>query len=194
MFPEEAAAKCSRRADYSALAALNPRDTAPSLSETSHPMSQISKDEIADIFTHIAQLLELKGEVVFKVRAYQNAARALETFRGNLAGMSAEGTLGTIEGIGKAIAEKITILIETGTLPYYEKLKTEFPPGLFEMFDLQGIGPKKIKALWDKLGITTLEELEAGCKDGRVAELAGFGKKTADNILLSIESLSLIHI
>jgi DNA polymerase (family X) len=151
-------------------------------------MPQISKDEIADIFTHIAQLLELKGEVVFKVRAYQNAARALETFRGDLAGMSAEGTLGTIEGIGKAIAEKITILLNTGILPYYETLKSEFPPGLFAMFDLQGIGPKKIKALWDQLGITTLEELEAGCKDGRVAALPGFGKKTADNILLSIES------
>ena len=123
-------------------------------------MPQISKDEIADTFTHIAQLLELKGEVVFKVRAYQNAARALETFRGDLAAMSEEGTLGTIEGIGKAIAEKITILLNTGKLPYYEELKAEFPPGLFEMFDLQGIGPKKIKALWDKLGITTLEELE----------------------------------
>jgi DNA polymerase (family 10) len=151
-------------------------------------MPQISKDEIVDIFLHIAQLLELKGEVVFKVRAYQNAARALETFRGDLAGMAAEGTLGTIEGIGKAIAEKITILLETGKLPYYDELKAEFPPGLFEMFELQGIGPKKIKALWDKLGITTLEQLEAGCKDGSVAGLAGFGKKTAENILGSIEA------
>jgi len=167
---------------------FNPRDSTDSLPEATRPMPQISKDEIVDIFNHIAQLLELKGEVVFKVRAYQNAARALETFRGDLVAMASEGTLGTIEGIGKAIAEKITVLLNTGKLPYYEDLKTEFPPDLFEMFELQGVGPKKIKTLWDKLDITTLAQLEAACKDGRIAGLAGFGKKTADNILLSIES------
>jgi DNA polymerase (family 10) len=179
---------CGSVLDWTAPESFNPRDTILSLPEAPHPMPQISKDEIVDIFNHIAQLLELKGEVVFKVRAYQNAARALETFRGDLAAMAAEGTLGTIEGIGKAIAEKITILLNTGKLPYYEELKAEFPPGLFEMFELQGVGPKKIKALWDKLDITTLEQLEAACKDGRIAGLAGFGKKTADNILISIES------
>ena len=99
---------------------FNPRDSADSLPEATRPMPQISKDEIVDIFNHIAQLLELKGEVVFKVRAYQNAARALETFRGDLVAMASEGTLGTIEGIGKAIAEKITVLLNTGKLPYYE--------------------------------------------------------------------------
>lgn len=151
-------------------------------------MPQLSKEELVDILEHIGQLLELKGEVVFKVRAYQNAARALETFTGSLTKMSEEGRLGEIDGVGKAIAEKLTILIQTGTLPYYETLKAEFPPGIFEIAELQGLGPKKIKAMWDKLGITTLAELEAGCKDGRVAGLAGFGKKTADNILVSIEA------
>jgi DNA polymerase (family X) len=151
-------------------------------------MPQLSKDELIDILEHIGQLLELKGEVVFKVRAYQNAARALETFSGNIVQTAADGKLSEIDGIGKAIAEKLTTLIDTGTLPYYEELKAQFPVGLFEMFELQGVGPKKIKALWDQLGITTVEALEAGCKDGRVAALAGFGKKTADNILASIEA------
>ncbi len=151
-------------------------------------MPQLSRDEIADILEHIAQLLELKGEVVFKVRAYQNAARALEGFSGNLAQLAAEGRLGEIAGVGKALAEKIATLQQTGTLPYYEALKAEFPPGIFEIAELQGLGPKKIKAMWDKLGITTLAELEAGCKDGTVAALPGFGKKTAENISASIQS------
>jgi len=151
-------------------------------------MPQLTKEQIVDTLEHIGQLLELKGEVVFKVRAYQNAARALETFQGNLAQYAEEERLGEIDGVGKAIAEKVTILLKEGSLPYYEKLKAEFPPGIFELFDLQGIGPKKIKALWDQLGVTTIEALEAACKDGRVADLAGFGKKTADNILVSIEA------
>jgi DNA polymerase (family 10) len=151
-------------------------------------MLQITKDTIADILEHIGQLLELKGENHFKTRAYQNAARAVESYSGNLAQTAAEGRFGEIEGIGKAIAEKITELVTTGQLKYYEALKAEFPAGLFEMFELQGVGPKKIKAMWEQLGVTSLAELEIACNDGRVAGLAGFGKKTADNILASIEA------
>jgi len=151
-------------------------------------MAQLTKDELIDILEQIAQLLELKGEVVFKVRAYQNAARALETFAGNLPQLATEGRLGEIAGVGKAIAEKLTTLIQTGTLPYFEELKAEFPPGLFDLFELQGLGPKKIKALWDKLGVISIATLQAAVDDGRVAELAGFGKKTADNLLVAIEA------
>jgi len=151
-------------------------------------MALLSKDQIADILESIAQMLELKGENVFKIRAYTNAARALETYSGDLAVAAAENRLGDIQGIGKAIAEKVTELVVTGTLPYYENLKAEFPPGVFEMFELQGLGPKKIKALWDKLGVTTIAELEKACKDGRAAAMSGFGKKTADNILAAIQS------
>ena len=124
-------------------------------------MPQISKDTIADTLEQIAQLLELKGENVFKIRAYQNAARAVETYAGSLAEAAAEGRLGEIEGVGKAIAEKITELVTTGRLEYFETLKAEFPPGLFEIAELQGLGPKKIKALWEKLDVTSIEQLEA---------------------------------
>ncbi len=174
-----------RRTDRNA----KPRDTLSYRAvDSQSAMALLSKDQIADIFESIAQMLELKGENVFKIRAYLNAARALETYTGDLTTAVGENKLDEIPGIGKAIADKITEMVATGQLGFYERLKAEFPPGIFEMFELQGIGPKKIKALWEKLGITTIPELEAGCKDGRVAALSGFGKKTADNILASIQS------
>src|SRR5688572_3748470 len=151
-------------------------------------MPEVSKEAVADILEHIGQLLELKGENVFKVRAYQNAARAIQTFSGNLPQLVAEERLHEIAGIGKAIAEKISELVTTGQLAYYDALKAEFPPQIFELFQLQGVGPKKIKALWETLNITSIASLEAGLKDGRVAALPGFGKKTAENLLLAIEA------
>lgn len=150
-------------------------------------MAEITKDHVAEVLEHIATMLELKGENVFKIRAYQNAARAMETFSGNLQQAVGEGTLAKVDGIGKAIAEKVTELVITGNLSYYNILKAEFPPGVFEMFGISGMGPKKIQAVWQKLDITTVADLEAGCKDGRVAALKGFGEKTAANILKSIE-------
>jgi len=151
-------------------------------------MAQLTKDQIADIFESIAQMLELKGENVFKIRAYLNAARALETYGGDLAKTVAENRLDEIPGVGKALADKVTELVATGQLGYFEILKAEFPPGIFEMFELQGMGPKKIKAVWEKLGVTTVADLEKACKDGRIAGLSGFGKKTADNILAAVQS------
>src|SRR4051812_47614525 len=153
-------------------------------------MAQITKDEIADIFEAIAQLLELKGENVFKIRAYTNAARALETYTGDLRKAISEGTLTSIPGIGKAIADKITELNNTGVIAAFEELRAEFPPGLFEIFELQGLGPKKIKILWDQLGVTSIPELKTACEEGRLSDLAGFGKKTCDNILKAIEDRS----
>jgi len=150
-------------------------------------MAEITKDQVAEMLEHIATMLELKAENVFKIRAYLNAARAMETYSGNLQQAVGEGKLAEISGIGKAIAEKITELVVTGNLSYYNILKAEFPPGVFDMMSINGLGPKKIQAVWQKLNITTVEELEAGCKDGRVAGLRGFGEKTATNILKGIE-------
>ena len=151
-------------------------------------MPQITKDAIADTLESIAQMLELKGENPFKVRAYQNAARAVETYEGDLAVAAAEDRLDAVPGIGSAIAAKIALLATTGELAYFDELKSEFPPGIFQLFDVQGLGPKKIKAVWDKLGVTTVAELKAACDDGRISELPGFGKKTAANILAAIEA------
>ncbi len=151
-------------------------------------MAQLTKEQIVDVLESIARLLELKGENVFKIRAYTNAARALETFTGDLVAMATEKRLGEIAGIGKAISDKLQELIQTGELAYHDRLKAEFPPGIFGLFELQGLGPKKIRAVWEQLNVTSVPELEAACKDGRVAALAGFGKKTADNICAAIES------
>ena len=151
-------------------------------------MAQLTKEQIAEVFESIAQMLELKGENVFKIRAYTNAARALEIYTGDLTAAVGEGRLDEIAGVGKAIADKITELVATGQLAFFERLKAEFPPGIFEMFEVQGLGPKKIKALWEKLEIITIADLEKGCSDGRIADLAGFGKKTAANILLAIQA------
>jgi DNA polymerase (family 10) len=151
-------------------------------------MIQKSKEEVIDLLESIARLLELKGENVFKVRAYTNAARTLETFSGNFEALIGENRLSEVGGIGEALTDKITEFATKGTLAYYDKLRAEFPASLFELFELQGLGPKKIKILWEQLGITTVDALEAACKDGRVANLKGFGEKTAANFLQSIQA------
>jgi len=147
-----------------------------------------NKDEIADTLESIGLLLELKGENAFKTRAYANAARAVETYAGNIEQMAREKRLADIPGIGEAIAAKISELVETGRLEFYEKLRAEFPATLFDLFELQGLGPKKIKALYEQLGVTGIPELEAACKSGSVAALAGFGEKTAAKMLAAIEA------
>ncbi len=142
----------------------------------------MNKEQVAEIFNNIATLLDLKGENPFKSRAYINAARALEAVAEPLEKLVAEERLGEIKGIGESIQKKIIELSATGKLAYYEELKASTPPGLVFMLEIPGLGPKKIKALHDELGIETIEQLEQACKDGRVAKLKGFGEKTAANI------------
>lgn len=142
----------------------------------------MEKDQVAEILVEIGVLLELKGENPFKTRAYSNAARALEALREPLAKVIAEERLGEIKGIGDALQKKITELVTTGKLPYYEDLKASLPPGLMELLQIPGVGPKKVKVLYEKLGVKTVAELEAACKEGKVAELDGFGEKTQTKI------------
>lgn len=147
----------------------------------------MDKDKVADILIEIGTLLELKGENPFKTRAYSNAARALGGLSEPLEKLVAEKRLGEIKGIGEALEQKITELVETGKLKYYEDLKASLPPGMVEMLEISGLGPKKIQAVYKKLGVDSIEKLEAACKAGKVAELDGFGEKTQANILEGIE-------
>lgn len=147
----------------------------------------MDKEKVAEILVEIGTLLELKGENPFKTRAYANGARTIEGLNEPLQKMVAEKRLGEIKGIGEALEQKITELVETGRLKYYEDLKASIAPGLIEMLDISGLGPKKIQAMHKKLGIDSIEKLEAACKAGKVAELDGFGEKTQANILEGIE-------
>ena len=147
----------------------------------------MDKNKIAEILVEIGILLELKGENPFKTRAYSNAARILENLDEPLEKIIKEERLGEIKGIGEALEQKITELFETGKLKYFQDLKASVPPGLVEMLEIPGVGPKKIKTLHDKLGIQNIEQLEAACKSGKVAELDGFGEKTATNICEGIQ-------
>jgi DNA polymerase (family 10) len=150
----------------------------------------MKNSEVAKVFQDIADLLELKGENAFKIRAYQKAARAIEFHPREMEAMLGEGEdLRTIPGVGEAIAKKTTELITTGRLGYYENLKAEFPEGITNLLDIPGIGPKTANKLSSELGITSVDELERAIKDGRVAALFRLGEKTADNILHQIQAL-----
>ena len=142
----------------------------------------MTKTEIAAILEEIAALLELKGENPFKIRAYTNAARSLETFGGNLPNLQDEEALAKIPGIGKSIAEKIKELAATGSLKYLEELRAEFPAAILELFSIPGLGAKKIKALYEKLRVSSIAQLRLACETGRVAKLPGFGETTQQKI------------
>ena len=147
----------------------------------------MDKDKVAEILVEIGTLLELKGENPFKTRAYANGARTIEGLSEPLTKLVAEKRLGEIKGIGAALEQKISELVETGKLKYYDELKASIAPGLIEMLEISGLGPKKIQAMHKQLGIDSIEKLEAACNAGKVAELDGFGEKTQANILEGIE-------
>jgi DNA polymerase (family X) len=148
----------------------------------------MNKPEIIKILEDIAALLELKSENVFKSRAYQKAARSIEFLSEDLDKLVREDRLREIPGVGEAIAKKLSELITTGRMEYYEKLKSEFPAGIGAFLEVPGIGPRTALLLTRDLGIQTLEELEKAIEDGRVAALPRMGEKTARNILQQIQA------
>src|SRR4051812_4593126 len=147
----------------------------------------MDKDQVAQLLVEISVLLELKGENPFKARAYTNAARALEGLSEPLDKLIRDNRLDEIKGIGDAIQKKVLELVSTGRLPYYEELKSSVPAGLVALLQIPGLGPKKVKALYDQLQISSVEQLEAACNDCKVAELDGFGEKTQSKILEGIQ-------
>jgi DNA polymerase (family 10) len=146
----------------------------------------MTKNEIAAVLEEIATLLELKDENPFKIRAYANAARSLETWGGNVSELKDEEALEKIPGIGKAIASKIKELAETGSLKYLQELRAEFPATILELFSIPNLGAKKIKALHEKLQVSSIEQLQKACESGRVAELPGFGETTQTKLCEAI--------
>jgi len=145
--------------------------------------------EVAFIFNDIADILEIKGENPFKIRAYRKAAHTLENLPIEIEELVKESRLQEIDGIGKALEKKIHEIISTGTCRYYEALKKDFPRGLVEMLKIPGLGAKKIKVIYDNLGISSIEELERAAKTHKIRELPGMGVKTEQSILKGIQTL-----
>lgn len=145
--------------------------------------------DIARIMSEIGDMLEIKGESSFKVRAYRRAAEALYSLPADLAEIWRAGRLKDIPGVGPAISGKIDELMRTGHLAFYESLSAEIPPGLIEMTRIPEVGPRTALTLYQSLGVTSLGELEQAAQDGRLQKVPGVGAKTVQRIILGIEAL-----
>jgi DNA polymerase (family 10) len=147
----------------------------------------MNNQDIANIFFHIAEILEIQGENPFKIRAYIRAAQAVESYTRELSEVENTEKLKELPGIGEKIALKIKEIIETGKLEMYEKLKkSEFAP-LIALLEVPGMGPKHVRLVYDKLGVKTIEQLEKAARKGKLRDLPGLGEKTEQNILKGIE-------
>src|SRR5574339_913660 len=146
--------------------------------------------QLAETFTMIADLLEIKGENIYKTLAYRKAADSLLNLGREASEYWKEGKLEEIPGVGKAISEKIDELLSTGKLEFLERLKKEVPPGLVEWLPIPGLGPKRAAMIWKALDITTFAQLEAAAREGKLRELPGMGAKSEAAILEGIESLA----
>ena len=149
-------------------------------------MADVTRDTLVSTLEEIALLLELKGENPFKTRAYRKGAEIVQNFDGDIVARATDDDLKGIKGIGDALQQKLHELASTGRLEYYENLRGEFPPTLFELFEVQGLGPKKIKALYDQLQISSVAELKEACQGDEIKNLSGFGAKTVEKILAAI--------
>ena len=150
----------------------------------------LNNRQLADTFTLIANLSEIKGEVIYKTLAYRKAAENLASLSREASEYWKEGKLQEIPGVGKAIAEKIDELMRTGKLQFLEKLKKEVPASLADWLKVPSLGPKKISMIWKALKITTLPQLEKAARAGKLRDLPGMGAKSEEAILAGIESLA----
>ena len=149
----------------------------------------MDKKELASLLEDIGTLLELKGENPFKCNSYHNAARTIESLDQNLEELQSLEDWTRLKGIGVSLAEKILTILRTGTLPLYDELKDSLPSGLLEMLHIPGMGPKRVRTVYEKLGIISVGELEYASRENRLLELPGFGSKIQENILQGIEYL-----
>ena len=146
----------------------------------------MKNQEIANIFRRMADMLEIKGENPFRIRAYQRAAQNIENLAEDIALISERKGLDKLPGIGKDLAQKITEILETGTLKKYEEIKKEIPEGLMEIITIPGLGPRTAKTLYDTLKVSSVDELEQLAREHKLQGLPGIKAKTEENILKGI--------
>jgi DNA polymerase (family X) len=146
--------------------------------------------ELAETLEHIGTLQELNGANTFKVRAYKNAARTIQSSTEDIVDLAKLDKLGELKGIGSSIAKLLKELVSSGGAELLTALNEKTPAGLFDILKLPGIGPKKVRALWQDLEITTLAELSYACNENRLVELKGFGEKTQAKILVAMDHLA----
>jgi DNA polymerase (family 10) len=149
----------------------------------------MENQRVARIFEEIADLLEIKGENPFRIRAYRKAVLSIETLTEDLKNLIEERRLEKIPGIGKDLAQKIEEIVKTGTVEQLEKLRKEIPPSLIELLSVPGLGPKTAKVIYDNLKIKSIDELERMAKEHKLQKLPGIKEKTEENIIKGIEIL-----
>lgn len=150
----------------------------------------LTNSEIANLFERIADMLEIKGEIIHRVLSYRRAGESLHDLPRDLRAIAAEGKLTEIPGIGKTLEEKIIEILETGTLQFYEKLAKEIPPTLVDVMRVNGVGPKKAALFWKDRGVVDLVTLEAAARGGKLRDLPKMGEKSELNIIAGLESLA----
>jgi DNA polymerase (family 10) len=145
--------------------------------------------QVADILYDIADLLEIKGEIIYKAVAYRRAADNIINLGRDINDVWQDGELKEIPGVGEALAKKLDELLRTDRLEYYEELKEEIPPGVVDMLAIPDVGPRTAKLLYERLGLTSVADLERAAREGRLRDLPGLGVKSEANILAGIETL-----
>jgi len=147
----------------------------------------MKNEEIAARFSEIADMLDILGEETFRILSYQRAARQLESLADDVEELVRQGRVDQIPGIGAALAEKITEYVTTGRIAYHDELRAKFPPGVLDLLKVRGLGPKKVKILWQQLGITDLDGLRTAAQRHLLQRVKGFGEKTEENLLRAVE-------
>lgn len=146
--------------------------------------------DVAEIFARVADMLAIRGDQIHRILAYRRAAESIQELGRDVNQVYAAGELTEIPGIGKTLADKIEEMLTTGKLPFYEKLAQEIPPSLVELLRVEGLGPKRVGQVYKELGITTLDELTAAARAGKLSQLPGMGAKSEAKIVAAIEALA----
>jgi DNA polymerase (family X) len=150
----------------------------------------MNNSDVVGALSEIAELLELKNESSFRIRAYENAAKAVSNLTEDVRALASSGELTNVKGIGKGIAQRIDELLADGRIPYLEELRAQFPSGVRELMRVPGVGPSLARRAYTELGVSNLDEFKLAAEDGRLATMSGFGEKSAQNVLRALSRVN----